>query len=548
MGQIVKRVFGFFQKAFIVFAVYIAIISIFAHIINKDKPHITTNVIEKNRKEIYSFVNDPKFKKDQLGKLTVSLYRMNACFVLGEACTNNPLDADKNYSKSLIGQATGLMMFPIANPPASGITWTTTMLANAGVIPKIYAAEGIGFGSLRPIMKIWTTMRNVSFLVLVLVIVTIGFMVMFRTKINPQTIISVENSLPKIVMALIYITFSFAIAGFLIDLMYFLIAILISLIGTTDPSINVAVMQKTYLSAGPGQIFNILLRNKGGVGGNWFAVGNILWSLPNAILGVVPALGNIFRVIGAFLGIILLFPFAYNFPLFKALQEPDIQIGASLGATANLTGLWKLLFSGGLSAVILFACVIVGPTILIPVILGLVILLTVLMLFFRILLLIFSSYIKLLMFIALAPLYLMLEAFPGQSTFTGWLRNILSELSIYPVLIAVSLIAILIADGAEAGTIFQPPFLTSIDPKSYANIISMWFLFVTPELVGIVQKALNPKPLPLDAGIGTFFGGATSGLSAGMGEMSKYAILAGSFKPLGAIMGMIPGFKKPGEK
>jgi hypothetical protein len=204
--------------------------------------------------------------------------------------------------------------------------------------------------------------------------------------------------------------------------------------------------------------------------------------------------------------------------------------------------------NNGLAGISFIASMILGPIFVIPVVLGLIILLTVLMLFFRILLLIFSSFIKLIMMIALAPLYLMLEAIPGQSTFTGWLKNIVSELSIYPVLVAISLIAILIADGAEAGTLLQPPFLTNIDPKSYANLISMWFLFVTPDLVGIVQKAINPKPLPLDAGLGTFFGGASSGISAGMGEMSKYAILAGSFRPLGAIMNLIPGFGQQKQK
>ena len=95
--------------------------------------------------------------------------------------------------------------------------------------------------------------------------------------------------------------------------------------------------------------------------------------------------------------------------------------------------------------------------------------------------------------IALAPLYLMMEAIPGQNTFTAWIKNIVSELSVYPVLIGICLISILIADGAEAGALLQPPFMTGIDPKSYATLISMWFLFVTPELVGIVQKMINPK-------------------------------------------------------
>ena len=548
MRQIVGNVVRFLQKAFIVIAVYVAIISIFSHFINKDKPHITNTIVETNRKDIYSFINNPKYKKDQFGKTSIALYRTGTCFILGEACTNNPSDADKNYSKSLLGQATNIMMVPISNPPASGISWTANVLANAGFIPKIYASEGIGFGSIQPIMKIWTTMRNVSFMLLVLVLVSIGFMVMFRSKINPQTVISVENALPKIVMALIYITFSFAIAGFLIDIMYILIALIISLIGSADPSIKVPILQTAYLTAGPDKIFNILLRWKGENGfTDWFGWSNIFWDLPNAIMGIVPSLGVTFRVIGTILGVIFLFPFVYNSPLIDGIKQTNVDIGANVAATVNIKNLWGLLFKTGLAGNILWFSLILGPFILIPLIVGFVIFLTVVMLFFRILFLIFSSYIKLILMIALAPLYLMMEAIPGQNTFTAWIKNIVSELSVYPVLIGICLISILIADGAEAGALLQPPFMTGIDPKSYATLISMWFLFVTPELVGIVQKMINPKPLPLDAGLGTFFGGATSAVGAGMGEMSKYAILAGSFKPLASIMGMIPGFKKPGQ-
>ncbi|MBI3385260.1 hypothetical protein HY030_03665, partial [Candidatus Gottesmanbacteria bacterium] len=43
-------------------------------------------------------------------------------------------------------------------------------------------------------------------------------MIMFRQKIDPQTVISVENSLPKIVLALILVSISFAISGLMIDI------------------------------------------------------------------------------------------------------------------------------------------------------------------------------------------------------------------------------------------------------------------------------------------------------------------------------------------
>jgi len=52
-----------------------------------------------------------------------------------------------------------------------------------------------------------------------------AFMIMFRVRISPQTVITVQSALPKIIFTLILITFSYAIAGFLIDLMYVVIGI-----------------------------------------------------------------------------------------------------------------------------------------------------------------------------------------------------------------------------------------------------------------------------------------------------------------------------------
>lgn len=62
-------------------------------------------------------------------------------------------------------------------------------------------------------------------------------MIMFRVKISPQTIITVQSALPKIALALILITFSYPIAGLLVDLMYVVIGI-ISLFFQTAPALG----------------------------------------------------------------------------------------------------------------------------------------------------------------------------------------------------------------------------------------------------------------------------------------------------------------------
>jgi hypothetical protein len=48
--------------------------------------------------------------------------------------------------------------------------------------------------------------------------VVVGFMIMFRSKIGGQTLVTLGNFLPGVITSLILITFSFAIAGLLIDI------------------------------------------------------------------------------------------------------------------------------------------------------------------------------------------------------------------------------------------------------------------------------------------------------------------------------------------
>ena len=220
MFLFLKPAFNIFKKVLLVVIVYFAVISLFSYFIGKDKLTLApkVNPIERNRAEIYKTINDKELNKTQEGKLTILIYRGMMCSMMGEACTNNPADADKNYGKSFLGFVSNLIVLPFANPPASGVAWAYSGLADAGFVKKSLAAEGIGMGSIQPFAKIWKIFRDVTYLLLVVVLIAIGFMVMFRTKINPQTVISVENSLPKIIISLILITFSFAIAGFFIDL------------------------------------------------------------------------------------------------------------------------------------------------------------------------------------------------------------------------------------------------------------------------------------------------------------------------------------------
>lgn len=128
---------------------------------------------------------------------------------LGEA-----MGFTKNTDQSLLQQ-----MFDPSGRAISGIGYTKQLVNKMSPVSTV-KAQGVGYTGLTWIQQYWRGFRNMSYILIVLVIIVFAFMIMFRVKLNPQTVISIQVALPKIITALILVTFSYAIAGFAIDLMY----------------------------------------------------------------------------------------------------------------------------------------------------------------------------------------------------------------------------------------------------------------------------------------------------------------------------------------
>lgn len=128
------------------------------------------------------------------------------------------------------------MSYLITNPPATSVEYIASVknnLASHNIIKPSYAAAsstGYGFQALSALLPIWRVFRDVSYLIFVFIFLYYGFMIMFRMKmVGAQTAVSLEMALPKLVVTLLLITFSYAIAGFLIDVFYLLIGFFFSL-------------------------------------------------------------------------------------------------------------------------------------------------------------------------------------------------------------------------------------------------------------------------------------------------------------------------------
>jgi hypothetical protein len=124
------------------------------------------------------------------------------------------------YEPGAIQLAGSLNAILIANPPVSTAEYLADLGSSLGLVKPAYAQQGTGWQVLHGVMDIWKAFRNLTYLFFVIVFVLIGFMIMLRAKINAQTVISIESAIPNLILTLILITFSYALASLMIDLMW----------------------------------------------------------------------------------------------------------------------------------------------------------------------------------------------------------------------------------------------------------------------------------------------------------------------------------------
>ncbi|EKE06418.1 MAG: hypothetical protein ACD_19C00014G0032 [uncultured bacterium] len=103
--------------------------------------------------------------------------------------------------------------------PLSGIKYLSILNSKFSIISTANA-QGFGFNAVDGLQRYWQGFRDIAYALTVLVVIVFAFMIMFRVKLSPQLVISVQSALPKVFMALVLATFSYAIAGFVIDLSY----------------------------------------------------------------------------------------------------------------------------------------------------------------------------------------------------------------------------------------------------------------------------------------------------------------------------------------
>ncbi len=245
----------------------------------------------------------------------------------------------------LLSNMTGTLY---VSPPASSVEYLADLGSNLGVVQPAYA-QGLGFSSFSSVLGLWKVFRDIAYLGFVVIFVIVGFMVMFRKRIDPRTVVTIQEALPRIVITLLLVTFSYAIVGLIVDtseLITRLIANLVvdgKLLGVGNPtkSVNDLLGSNIFKLVNP-------LRNVGGIvdaigeitvgavgpiGLDWVAkitVGFVLW-----IAGFFIMFKIFFALLGAYVSVVLSV-------IFSPLQ---LLMGAIPGSNAGLGSWLKGIFA-----------------------------------------------------------------------------------------------------------------------------------------------------------------------------------------------------------
>lgn len=332
-------------------------------------------------------------------------------------------------------------------PPTSGIEYIANSF-NTFLKPA-YAQQGMGFNGLLPLLSIWRSFRNIVYVFSSLFFIIMGILIILRVKISPQAVVTIQNSIPRIFTTLILVTFSYAIAGLLIDLS--------SLIQ------NIALVT-LYSSRGITNLYDSLFQH----------YHTNFYDITNADFFATTSL-----VSDSFVNSI---------------------------KTTGTPGLIATLITVILTLLISAVAHILAPVAIIIVVIILATLITWLVKFFFGL---FKCYVNILVRIVLAPLEIGLSAFPNSKTnFSSWIINLIANIAVFPVsLIFITIVALIIDSLSQnIGSIWIPNMINSNIAPLFIPLgifyTSVMILSKLPDLVPQAIFQLKPSPFAQATGEG----------------------------------------------
>ena len=315
--------------------------------------------------------------------------------------------------------------------------------------------------------RIWSRSLNIVYVLYVLIFIIVGFMIMFRKKLQGNVTVTFSRALPNLIISLILATFSFALVGFMMD------------VGKITMNVSRGIFSEIYteINADPSNKVDYeVIETK-----NVWHLANGIYTKTNTDKGVGDALKKI-PVVGDTLAKLIvsdgesiwggiarggLYGLTYSYlngaldPLIDKLNpsnsvDQEITVGANAVGVAESTTevLAPLVFVAefSLSALLYDLRVTASYLLLGQILKILVIIVICFYAAFKVFIALLTTYLKLFGNVILAPFQMLMGAIPGNTNqITNWFKSVTAN-----CLIPTAIFVVINASAAISANIYDP--------------------------------------------------------------------------------------------
>jgi len=431
-----------------------------------------------------------------------------------------------------IGGAAGFLTSYISTlytPAISSNDYFRYLSDNFGIVHPAEAATttgcstsfGYGFCGLTPILSLWTAIRDFAYAMLTILFIAIGIGVMLRFKVDPRTVMTLQNQIPRVIVAILLITFSYAIAGIMVDLMWtatyaginFISGASNSTVDLCNPDVKqpLANVAEQRLLDEPISFANTIFRGYG----------------PNATQDYC----NNPSILGQS-GLLTLSSDVSS--TFGDLVQQLIQnlLGININSGCGITNV------GG--------CVGGFFSWITEQIIKLIIVVALLIALFRLWFELIKAYVTFLIFVIMGPLWIVMGLVPGRPLgFEKWLRIVFANLAVFPLVAFLLVFARVIIDSAAAPTlvlgaatgahgavlaaaakvtaqnVFYPPLVGNPNIGAFTTLMGFGAVMLTPTVPSLIKEQLKATGPGGKAAGAALLGGLGVGAAAATSPAKK---------------------------
>jgi hypothetical protein len=405
----------------------------------------------------------------------------------------------------LLGVANKGISF-VYTPVTSSTEYAQYVASNFGIVKPVEAAPLDGFTALKPLLAMWTAVRNIAYFLLTIAFVFIGLGVMLRIKIDPRTVMTVQNRIPDIIICILLITFSYAIPAVMVDTMWVATYAGMNIItAATDPDIP-----GCSDSGGTDKDLNKLSKQ---------ATNQIL-SSPFSFVDAVflEQCEEKYLVPDIHSGILDLSKDVAN--NFVDLERGIIL--SVLGVNENEECSFTNAVDCGLKILFKFASWFADIAWWLIVVIAIVVSV------FRLLFALLKAYLSFIVYTITGPVFIVMGLLPKKPLgFNAWFRRLVANLAVFSTTVW-AIVFLRVLDElykVNAADTFVPPLVGNPNVSNFGAIIVLGGLLMLPHTLDLIRDKMGAKPsnLAAAAGAGIAVGAAAAGTvpKKGMAKLNK---------------------------